>query len=637
MFAGNDDDSFHNDIVEEGESRKERPSNKLTADEMEFFDELNFENFTMNDEPNDEDDVDAELEKRKQMIDELDQRKGRGWSDPWEITDEDWMQKRTLEDLPDWTPALCSRISIERVKVYPDGIPTLTELAKLSLPPSPPPHPALGGAKAYAKLRKKHIQDTIYAKVVATASPKIPGILKLSSWDAKQNAIDELYESVEVQLKAEEDILGRSPHFGTWVEEALEKYLRSVADKNAAEESKDTTIFDIAKEKTEKDSVSSDEEVVNDVETDPVFMDLYDKEDGPKKVVPTILHPLKPHPRDGPGRMVEEWELAAHKETKRIMLRQCTQKIAQTLTEFPTSRVYVHGRKGTGKTAALAAITGSARKSGYIVFYLPDGDRLRQHGKYIEPNLKRKGIFDLPVLAQEVSEQLLSSHRADLDGMTTLSEILEVYFTEDQLKRLDLEEYTLVGLLEAAIERKSLASVCYAAVIHALMEQEEKPFLMVLDDFNCYYDYGKYYHMDYDEHVRNAIPCNQISLFKPVLDAMGISTAEEHSAPTATIKRGGIVVGTTESHAVARKFTDALSASAVSAQEAGGNESPLVVVDVPRYSKLESEHMISNMECIGIGRLRFDRGETVMNKNEMGYLRMVSGSVGQNLLDECVV
>jgi hypothetical protein len=119
MFAGNDDDSFHNDIVEEGESRKERPSNKLTADEMEFFDELNFENFTMNDEPNDEDDVDAELEKRKQMIDELDQRKGRGWSDPWEITDEDWMQKRTLEDLPDWTPALCSRISIERVKVYP--------------------------------------------------------------------------------------------------------------------------------------------------------------------------------------------------------------------------------------------------------------------------------------------------------------------------------------------------------------------------------------------------------------------------------------------------------------------------------------------------------------------------------------
>lgn len=262
---------------------------------------------------------------------------------------------------------------------------------------------------------------------------------------------------------------------------------------------------------------------------------------------------------------------------------------------------------------------------------------MRQHGKYVEPNLKRKGLFDVPVLAQEVCEQLLSSHRTDLEGMSTTKETLEMYFTEDQLKRLELEEFTLIGLLEAAVERKSLASVCYAAAVHALMEQEDKPFLMVLDDFNCYYDYGKYFHMDYDESVRKPIPCNQISLFKPVLDAMGISTSEEHSTPTATIKKGGIVVGTTESHAVARKFTDALTASALAAQEEQSSDSPLVVVDVPRYSRKESDHVISNMECIGIGRLRFDRGDTVMNNNEMGYIRMVSGNVGQKLLDECVI
>lgn len=250
--------------------------------------------------------------------------------------------------------------------------------------------------------------------------------------------------------------------------------------------------------------------------------------------------------------------------------------------------------------------------------------------------MKRKGIFDLPVLAQEVCEQLLSSHRADLEGMVTTSETLEMFLTEDQLKRLDMEEYTLVGLLEAASERKSVASVCYAAVMHALMEQDEKPFLMVLDDYNCYYDYGKYFHMEYDEQVRKAIPCDQISLFKPALDAIGISTSEEYAAPTALIKRGGIVVGTTESHAVARKFTDVLTTSAVRAQEAEETDCPMKVVEVPRYSAKESEHVISNMEAIGIGRLRFDRGDTVMNKNEMGYLRMVSGSVGQKLLDECV-
>jgi small subunit ribosomal protein S29 len=43
------------------------------------------------------------------------------------------------------------------------------------------------------------------------------------------------------------------------------------------------------------------------------------------------------------------------------------------------------------------------------------------------------------------------------------------------------------------------------------------------------------------------------------------------------------------------------------------------------------------MEAIGIGRLRFDRGDTVMNKNEMGFLRMISGGVGQKLLDNCII
>jgi hypothetical protein len=29
------------------------------------------------------------------------------------------MQRRVLDDLPDWTPGLCSRISTERVKIHP--------------------------------------------------------------------------------------------------------------------------------------------------------------------------------------------------------------------------------------------------------------------------------------------------------------------------------------------------------------------------------------------------------------------------------------------------------------------------------------------------------------------------------------
>ena len=46
------------------------------------------------------------------------------------------------------------------------------------------------------------------------------------------HAIDELYESVEAQLEAQDDISGHNPNFGTWVEAAIEQYLRTVDAEN---------------------------------------------------------------------------------------------------------------------------------------------------------------------------------------------------------------------------------------------------------------------------------------------------------------------------------------------------------------------------------------------------------------------
>jgi hypothetical protein len=65
-------------------------------------------------------------------------------------------------------------------------------------------------------------------------------------------------------------------------------------------------------------------------------------------------------------------------------------------------------------------------------------------------------------------------------------------------------------------------------------------------------------------------------------------------------------------------------------------ESNAQVVDVPQYSAIEVDHILANFEIIGIGRLRFDRGETVMDKHEVAFLRMISGGLGQSLLDACV-
>lgn len=245
------------------------------------------------------------------------------------------------------------------------------------------------------------------------------------------------------------------------------------------------------------------------------------------------------------------------------------------------------------------------------------------------------------MLSQEVCKEFLTSHESDLEGMEASEELMKEHFTDSQLE--EMTEYSggniaLVDLLKAAETHLSCAAMCYSIVVHCLNNQDEKTFLMVLDEFNCYFEPGYYFHMAYADDVKESIPYEQISLFKPALDAMALSIDEDEEIPLASPampKKGGVVVGVSESCAVARRVTDALTAYAHRCEAEGSTDAPLVVCDVPRFSELEVDHILANLESIGIGNLRNDRGETVMNKEGVAYLRMISSSVGQNLVDVC--
>ena len=174
-------------------------------------------------------------------------------------------------------------------------------------------------------------------------------------------------------------------------------------------------------------------------------------------------------------------------------------------------------------------------------------------------------------------------------------------------------------------------------------QQHDKPFLIVADEFNCLFGKGHYFHMAYDEDVRESIPCNKINLFEPIMNAMNLSTAsaedEEDSAMDAAILAGSgasaaIVVGTTESRAVKREITDSLTACAKCRSEESKNHS---IIEVPRFTSIEVDHILANFEATGIGKLRLDRGSTVMNKQEIEYFKSVSGCIGQKLLDVSIM
>jgi Mitochondrial ribosomal death-associated protein 3 len=649
--------------------------------------------------------TDEERQQKEELKKEMELKKGRGWSDPWDLQDL-YDTKLDFESLPDWTPDVVSQVSQERLKLFRRStndsdkaksptIPTLQELASMPLPQPAPPHPGLGQAKAYARFRKR--QHIKYVKALvrqAISSSVIDRIRSLDTWDEKQYAIDELYETVEQQLRAGEDVLSLHPSFSSWVERAIEEHLRQIQKQpdsgekgsdlgsvDANPDNNDTAKLEIPT--TSRAQFVSPEE---DESALPMFMDCFDPSDPSDQIVPSILHPLvvadkttlTHTPRINiAGKMAEEWELAAHKSTKRIMLRQCTRTVSQIVYQAIASEpdsgaktyspacLYIDGRLGTGKSTVLASIVAAARNDrtldhNCIVLYVPDGDRYRKNGFFVEPNLKRPGMFDIPNLSQEVCQALLQSHRQELESLQVDSSILERFFTESQLSRVPgavaqvtvdqtesddlakdgVNSVSAISLLELGASNMMLAPMCYSSVVFGLTQQTKHPFLMVFDEMNCYYDRGRYYHMEYDSDVKEPMPYHRISLFEPVMDVLGLKIklakkdVDEIPEPTFALKRGAVIVATTEKHAVARKATDLLGEAA---RQAAAERSSFHVVPVPRLSPLEVEHMVAHFEATGVGKLRGDRGETVMNDQEVIYLRMISGGVAQKLMDASII
>ena len=294
---------------------------------------------------------------------------------------------------------------------------------------------------------------------------------------------------------------------------------------------------------------------------------------------------------------------------------------------------------------------------------------MRKHGYYIEPCPYRTGLYNLPEIAKEFCDQLLKSHGEDLQSSDFVNDVvvtrdeMVTFFSEDQIRRLFRRAYTdevaagtlseddvskmthmkLVDILTVGVNSTVLSSGCYTCVISKLMTQTIRPFTVVMDEYNCYYDHGHYFHMDYDDTVRKAIPPNLITIFKPFMDAMGlyptksgtdvnIKTELAVDPNEALMKFGSLVVATSESRAVRDTFTQSL-------EDCARNVSThkVHVVDVRRYSNVEVQHALYNFEITGIGRLRFDRGDTALNPEEVEYLRLVSGGYGQRLLDSCML
>ena len=367
------------------------------------------------DEPKDEDALAEAAYKAKQaeINAELDKRTGRLWSDEWVITDEEWMSNLSWDDIEDWKPSCATRKSLESVKVFEGGVPTLLQLASMELPTALPPHPGHGDPSKHAKFRKRQLKSRLHTAIQMSIHEELKQLLTLESWEEKQEAVDDLFEVIEDRVREREPILGKLPDFAGMVEKGLEEVLKKVHERMKGEEKRKVGAAAASSEddadseeegtadskKSEEDSLESVVDVMDVMDSRkepvvPVFMDILaasrqlkqgsqqgdgeEDDEGAKKpslptffsksntdAVPNLVYPLNVHHNEGVGRMMEEWQLAANKETKRIMMRDATKSIASAIVEAANccsgeisddkkgaARVFVTGKQGVGKVRA---------------------------------------------------------------------------------------------------------------------------------------------------------------------------------------------------------------------------------------------------------------------------------------------
>merc|ERR1712127_141042 len=97
----------------------------------------------------------------------------------------------------------------------------LGQLAKLELPTALPPHPGHGEPATYAKFRKGRNKRKLRTAIQVSVHADLEKIMKLESWEEKQEAVDGLFEVIAERVGEREPVLAKLPDFDAAVEKGL--------------------------------------------------------------------------------------------------------------------------------------------------------------------------------------------------------------------------------------------------------------------------------------------------------------------------------------------------------------------------------------------------------------------------------
>lgn len=221
-------------------------------------------------------------------------------------------------------------------------------------------------------------------------------------------------------------------------------------------------------------------------------------------------------------------------------------------------------------------------------------------------------------------------HGDQLDALEIVSDeakdLLKQYFTDEQLEELNYlnqDKLTVQHITQTGSENSEHSSQCYSYIVDYLTNHQKKyKFIFVVDEYNMYHWRSQYYHESWDEDVRYAIPFYRMNLLEPFINPLKYDTKNENLT---------IITSVSHSRPVSNERTKQLTETTIKTKK------NVTVLEVPRYSKEEHEAIVAHYECVGLGKLRFDKGKVLNDCHEMNFLYMVSGGIGRHLLNACIM
>eukprot|EP01129_Flabellula_baltica_P001662 TRINITY_DN11605_c0_g1_i1.p1 TRINITY_DN11605_c0_g1~~TRINITY_DN11605_c0_g1_i1.p1 ORF type:complete len:452 (+),score=108.05 TRINITY_DN11605_c0_g1_i1:34-1356(+) len=164
------------------------------------------------------------------------------------------------------------------------------------------------------------------------------------------------------------------------------------------------------------------------------------------------------------------------------------------------------GERGVGKSAILNSLVYYARKTGWIVFYVPYGENWVHGGDFIRPSRVYEGLWDQPKLARRFLENMLDIHGDQLAQIPVRNPTTQIS---------SFEGNTLYDLVEFGVTLPEHSGTVGILLRHELTRTHEFPVLIAVDSYNTLFNYNQEFrNPDSDGYVKRKLRNYELTMTK---------------------------------------------------------------------------------------------------------------------------